>query len=131
MAEKITAHFTGIIWEEPATTDITESTETYEELSASDTLQEALSYLQDNLSYDGIWVQHNPLTKVAVHIKNIEWDTDGKDIDLPTTHTLYLPSVEAHKDDTVDELYSMAVADASDTHGWLITSCVSDMIELR
>lgn len=56
---------------------------------------------------------------VKVELTGIVWDTDGEDVDLPTTMT-----VEVDRDDGEDDesVFDRAVDQASDEKGWCIQS---------
>jgi hypothetical protein len=63
------------------------------------------------------------MMKNTFAIKNISWDTDGEELDLPTSTTL---EVEHEEDDDLDTL----IADAlSDKFGFCMFSFDYDILE--
>lgn len=57
--------------------------------------------------------------EAQVTVQNIEWDTEGEDVDLPRNAVL---TVEAD-DDTTESFQNAAVDLLTEKHGWCILGC--------
>lgn len=62
----------------------------------------------------------------TARLTNIRWDTDGEDVDLPSTLVISVPKADA--DDDEDAFGDLAVDAASDHTGWCISGCDVDEV---